>query len=185
MATSVTYSNSVSVSSAVTYSKLPVYPGKKVALANASGVSIDVRKNGRVSTILPGSHVTYAIEANAAEIEVKLNAAGNAAVVSFAVGEADVEVLAAAKITFLSGSATWDPANMAADGDVVTTNVTVTGAAVGDFVVATFPIGTNNVLISAHVSAANTVRVVLQNKTGGALDLASGTLAVRVLKIAA
>jgi hypothetical protein len=81
----------------------------------------------------------------------------------------------------LTGSITWDPGNMAADGDTVSTTLTVTGAAVGDQVSASLStIGANNVLISAHVQASDIVRVVLMNKTGGALDIASGTLAVKV-----
>ncbi|HLP40978.1 MAG TPA: hypothetical protein VK465_05685 [Fibrobacteria bacterium] len=83
----------------------------------------------------------------------------------------------------LSASTTWDPGNMAADGNVVSTTITVTGAAVGDQASASLTtIGANDVLISAHVQAADTVRVILMNKTGGALDIASGTLAVKVWK---
>lgn len=85
----------------------------------------------------------------------------------------------------LTNTATWDPGNMAADGSVASTTLTVTGAAVGDVAHASLStIGANDVLITAHVQAADTVRVVLQNKTGGALDIASGTLRVVVLKMA-
>lgn len=77
----------------------------------------------------------------------------------------------------LSATATYDPANMATDGSVTSTTITVTGAVAGDTCLASHSaIGANNVLVSAHVSAANTVTVVLMNKTGGALDIASGTL---------
>jgi hypothetical protein len=83
----------------------------------------------------------------------------------------------------LRATATWDPGNMAADGDTVSTTITVTGAVTSDQAIATHDqIGANNVLISAHVQAADTVRVTLMNKTGGALDIASGTLAVKVWK---
>lgn len=83
----------------------------------------------------------------------------------------------------LTATATWNPANMAADGNVVSTTITVTGAAVGDVCYASHDqIGANDVLVSAHVQAADTVRVLLQNKTGGALDIASGTLRVLVWK---
>jgi hypothetical protein len=82
-------------------------------------------------------------------------------------------------LSVLVGSKTWDPANMATDGSVTSTTVTVTGAAVGDPCFASLStIGANNVLISAHVSSAGTVTVVLENRTGGALDIASGTLRV-------
>lgn len=83
----------------------------------------------------------------------------------------------------LFGSKTWDPGNLAADGNATSTTVTVTGAVVGDMAVASLTtFGANVVLVSAHVSAADTVTVVVMNKTGGALDLASGTLKVTVFK---
>jgi hypothetical protein len=84
----------------------------------------------------------------------------------------------------LSATATWDPANIAADGSVLSTTVTVAGAAVGDVCYASLSsLGAVNALLSAHVSSANTVTVVLMNKTGGALDVASGTLRVVVTKV--
>lgn len=90
---------------------------------------------------------------------------------------------ASASIQILTGTTTWDPANLAADGDATSTTVTVTGAAVEDIATATLStIGANNILISVHIQAANTARVTVQNKTGGAIDLGSGTLLVRVLK---
>jgi hypothetical protein len=82
----------------------------------------------------------------------------------------------------LSATMMWDPANLPADGDVTAVNVAVTGAAVGDTVAVGFPCGNNNVLLTGHVSEANTVRVVLMNKTGGSLDLVSGNLRVDIWK---
>lgn len=82
----------------------------------------------------------------------------------------------------LSATAVWDPPNLT-NGSVASTTVTVTGAAVGDIAYAAHSsIGANNVIISANVQAADTVRVVLRNDTGGALDIASGTLRVNVWK---
>ena len=43
-------------------------------------------------------------------------------------------------------------------------------------------IGANDVLVSAHVQASDTVRVVIHNKTGGDLNIASGTVYVTVFK---
>ena len=52
----------------------------------------------------------------------------------------------------------------------------VTGAAMtGDFAVATMSIDVVDLTITASVTAANTVTVVLGNFTGGAIDLGSGT----------
>jgi hypothetical protein len=83
---------------------------------------------------------------------------------------------------WLTATATWDPASVA-DGAVVSTTVTVTGAAVGEPCVAGLTtMTTTNMTITAYVSAANTVTVVIFNKSGGAVDLGSGTLRVAVQK---
>lgn len=82
----------------------------------------------------------------------------------------------------LSGTTTWDPASVA-DGAVVNTTVTVTGAAVGDPAYASLSTVTvANVILGAVVTAANTVSVTLHNKTGAAYDAASGTLKAVVFK---
>lgn len=81
----------------------------------------------------------------------------------------------------LSATATWDPASVAAAAQATTT-VTVTGAALGDPAGAGFNKDLQAMQLSAYVSAADTVTVVLQNGTAGALDLASGTLRVTVDK---
>ena len=81
----------------------------------------------------------------------------------------------------LVGSATYDPGSLA-DGTFAATDVTVTGAAMGDFADASFSLDTQGILLVARVSAANTVTVVFQNETGGTLDLASGTLRALVTK---
>jgi len=82
----------------------------------------------------------------------------------------------------IAGSATYDPPSLA-DGAGTTTTVTVTGAALGDFVTGvSFSLDLQGITLSAYVSAANTVAVRFQNESGGTLDLASGTLRVRVAK---
>ncbi len=82
----------------------------------------------------------------------------------------------------LSGSKTFDPSNLA-DGAGETTTVTVTGAALGDFVEGvSFSNDLQGMTVTGYVSAANTVSVRFQNESGGALDLASGTLRVEVRK---
>ncbi len=82
----------------------------------------------------------------------------------------------------LTGTATWDPGSIA-DAAAAATSVTVTGAAVGDACVATLStLGARNMLITAHVSATDTVRVTLFNKDGAPVDLASGTVRVWVFK---
>lgn len=79
----------------------------------------------------------------------------------------------------LDGSTSWDPGNLV-DGAGESKDVTVTGAALGDFAVAAFDKDLQGILISAAVKSANTVTVRLQNETTGAVDLAAGTIYVRV-----
>lgn len=81
----------------------------------------------------------------------------------------------------LNGSATYDPPSLA-DGTETSTTITVTGAALGDFALASFSLSTQGIKLAAEVTATNTVTVNLNNKTGGTLDLASGTLRARVWK---
>lgn len=81
----------------------------------------------------------------------------------------------------LEASATFDPSSLA-DGAGETTTVTVTGAALGDFALASFSLDLQGITVTAWVSSANTVSVRFQNESGGLLDLSSGTLYVKVLK---
>jgi hypothetical protein len=80
-----------------------------------------------------------------------------------------------------STSATWDPASIAVGGNAVTT-VSVPGATPGDYALVSFSIDLQGLTISAQVSAADTVKVVLDNNSGAAVDLGSGTVRVLVLK---
>lgn len=81
----------------------------------------------------------------------------------------------------LRGSATYDAASLA-DGVGATTAVTVTGAALGDFVVGvSFSLDLQDIGVTAYVSAADTVEVRFQNEGAATVDLASGTIRVAVL----
>jgi hypothetical protein len=77
------------------------------------------------------------------------------------------------------GTATYDPASLA-DGAGATTTVTVTGAALGDYVDVSFSQALAGVLLTGWVSATDTVSVRFQNESGGVVDLASGTISARV-----
>ena len=79
-----------------------------------------------------------------------------------------------------TGTATWDPASIA-DGNEVATEVTVTGAALGDFALVSFSLDVSDLVLDAQVTAANTVTAVLANNTGSAVNLSSGTLRVAVI----
>jgi len=78
---------------------------------------------------------------------------------------------------------TWDPASVAG-GAKVTTTLTVSGASLGDFTLASFSLSLQGMQLTSYVSAADTVTFVLSNLTGSAVNLSSGTLAVLVLKSA-
>ena len=74
----------------------------------------------------------------------------------------------------------FDPANMANGTGVTSANVTVNGAAFGDFVEVVAPYTLAGIVCTGYVSAANTVNARLHNSTGGAVNLASGTWRVIV-----
>lgn len=80
-----------------------------------------------------------------------------------------------------AGSATYNPPSIAAAASATTT-ITVTGAALGDQYVASFSLSLAGLVLTAYVSAADTVTAVFFNPTAGAIDLASGTLRVKEVK---
>lgn len=77
-------------------------------------------------------------------------------------------------------SATYDPPSLAAGAVATIQTATVTGAAIGDFVKASFSNDLQGVRINGWVSAADTVKFQFGNPTAGVLDLASGTVRLRV-----
>ncbi len=83
-----------------------------------------------------------------------------------------------------TGTATWDMGDTA-DGATNSTNVTVTGAVATDFVLVTYDsiVGGGNFLLSGYVQSADTVRLVVMNKTGGNYNPASGNATVIVLRL--
>lgn len=98
----------------------------------------------------------------------------------FAAILADLTAIRAFFAAILTGSATFNGANLA-DGAGETTTVTVTGAALGDFVLVSHGVDLQGMTVTGYVSASNTVSVRFQNESGGSLDLASTTLRVLVL----
>lgn len=80
---------------------------------------------------------------------------------------------------FLEASTTYDPPSLA-DGAVTFKDITVTGATLGDFVSASFSLDNAKLVFSGYVRVTNGVRVILENHSGGVVDLAEGTLSVRV-----
>lgn len=81
----------------------------------------------------------------------------------------------------LSGSKAWDPGSIG-DGNEEALEITVTGAALGDFVLSSFSVDVADLVLRGAVTAANTVTLVLANNTGGGIDLAAGTAYCLVIK---
>lgn len=79
----------------------------------------------------------------------------------------------------LSGSAVFNPPSISS-GTSSSTTIAVAGAALGNYVQASFSLDLQGLTVDAYVSAANTVTVVFSNLTGSPVDLGSGTLKVRV-----
>lgn len=78
-------------------------------------------------------------------------------------------------------SAVWDAPNIA-NGAANGTVITVTGAVLGDFVEVSCSIDLAALVLTAYVSAADTVTLLLSNVSGGAVNLASATYTVRVTR---
>lgn len=76
------------------------------------------------------------------------------------------------------GSTTYAPPSLA-NGAYTSENVTVTGAAIGNYAVAAFGASLMGVTMTASVSAANTVTVTFTNSTGATVTLPSSTLSAR------
>lgn len=67
-----------------------------------------------------------------------------------------------------------------ASGGRQSTTLTVTGAALGDFVEVSCSIDLAGLVLSAYVNAADTVTIQVTNNTGGAVDLAAADYRVCV-----
>ena len=67
-------------------------------------------------------------------------------------------------------SATWDAASIA-DGNEVAVDVTVPGAALGDFAMASLSVDVADLVLSVAVTAANTATAVLANTAASANQL--------------
>jgi hypothetical protein len=83
--------------------------------------------------------------------------------------------------TVFYGTATIDPGNLA-DGAGETDTITVKGATLGDFAFASAPYDLVGITVTAYVSANDTVKIRIQNESGGAVDLASGLWRAIVLR---
>lgn len=92
----------------------------------------------------------------------------------------DLTAVRAPLAGLLTGSVTWDAGSIA-DGDEEAKEVTVTGAALGDFVLVSHGVDVADLAIVGQVTAADTVTLLLLNNTGSAVDLATTTAYAVVL----
>jgi len=83
--------------------------------------------------------------------------------------------------SYLTGSETKDFGSIA-DGGEESEEVTVVGAVLGDFAIASLTTDVLDLHPAANVTAADTVTVTMLNNTGGTLDLSSSTLTASVIK---
>lgn len=80
-------------------------------------------------------------------------------------------------------TATVDPGS-AADSGFASVDVSIPGAALGDFVLCAPGVDTVDAVVGAVVTAADVVTITVTNDTGGAVDLATSTWKFAVLKAA-
>ncbi len=81
------------------------------------------------------------------------------------------------------GSETWNPAEIADGNSLDNSNVTVTGAALGDIAFASLGVDLTGLILTAAVTEPNVVVCTLTNSTDAAVNLASSTLKVRVFQV--
>lgn len=68
------------------------------------------------------------------------------------------------------------------DGVGATQSFTVSGAALGDFVMIAGSVDWAGITVTGYVSATNTVKVRFQNESTGTVDLASQSIYIAVLR---
>jgi len=79
------------------------------------------------------------------------------------------------------GSATVDVASLADASGSALFDITVTGADLGDFALASCSVDVEGLLVTANIRATNTVEVSVHNESGGTIDVASTTWRAAVL----
>lgn len=159
-----------------------VTPGTATA---SKAVILDANKNIDTITVTSlklGSGAGTAVTATAAELNILDGVTATAAQLNIL----SAVTATAAQLNALTGTVTatttFDPASLAAGAGTTSSAVTVTGAALGDYVLVSAPYDLAGIMATAYVTAANTVKITLHNTTGAAVDLASGTWKIRVLK---
>lgn len=120
--------------------------------------------------------------ANKARLYIKDDGVGNTVLgVQFATGTFQQLATTSPAVTEYNASLVYNPANILHTRSETTT-VAVAGAVLGDFVLVSFSLDLQGLSLTGYVSAADTVTVVFNNLTAAAVDLAEGTLYVRVIR---
>jgi hypothetical protein len=96
--------------------------------------------------------------------------------VTLPAGSTDIELFPP-----LSGSKTWDPAEITAGGNQHT-DITVAGAEIGDHVQISSSLNLGLVLAYGYIEATNTARAVYFNPTGSGINFASHTVYATITK---
>lgn len=86
-------------------------------------------------------------------------------------------------ITTAPGSLVWNPGNVANGSGETSPSISVTYAVFGNPVIVAAPYDLQGLTATGYVDGTNSVRIRISNTTGGAIDLASGTWQVWVLKV--
>lgn len=123
------------------------------------------------------------LQARAAAIVALANPESTYKLLRAAFGATRDEVNILRAIVVGVGSAVWDPASIANGAGLTSPAITVTGAAFGDLVHPAAPYTLAGLTATAYVSAANTIVLRLENQTGAAVNLASGTWTAVVLRL--
>ncbi len=92
-----------------------------------------------------------------------------------------IEGVAVSQKADLIGTGTWNPSQIT-DGNEEVDDVTVTGAALGDFTKSSFSLDVTDLELYDSPKSANTVTAHLFNRTGGNITLNSGTIKAHVYK---
>ena len=82
---------------------------------------------------------------------------------------------------FLDAQGPFDPLSIA-NGGKWAGDISVPGADLGDYAMASFSIPSPGVYTFVHVSAKDTVRIVYWNRSGATIDLGAGIARVRIIK---
>ena len=81
----------------------------------------------------------------------------------------------------LNATAVINPVSLA-DGAGQNVSMTVTGAAIGDFVLISPGVDLQGITVTASVISADTVEIRIQNESGGSLDLGTSTWKAKVIQ---